>query len=72
MTHSELMQYANTFFMASKLFPSEIEGHITRELHATTGVMSRYAVLRVQAYRNALKAQQANTMAAIADVEVAV
>jgi hypothetical protein len=71
MTHQELMQYANTFFMAAKLFPNEIEGHIRRELHAVTGTMTREAALRIQAYRNVLKAQKANSMAAIADVEVA-
>lgn len=70
MKHSELMQYANAFFMATKLFPTEIAKHIEREM--ATQPMSRDSVLRVQAYRNVLTAQKANSMAAIADTIVSV
>lgn len=66
MTHSELMQYANAFFMAHKLFPAEIEGLIARE--AATSEPNGF---RLQAYANILIAQRANSMAAIADVVVA-
>jgi hypothetical protein len=68
MTHSELMQYATAFLMAQKLFPAEIEARIAREM--TVQPMPRYAVMRVQAYRNMLKAQAANSPLAIADVVV--
>jgi hypothetical protein len=66
MKHWELMQYANAFFMATKLFANEIEAHIARE-EATPKPGSS---MRIQAYRNVLKAQAANSMAAVADVEV--
>lgn len=66
-THAELMQYANAFFMSTKLFPKEIEAHIRRD---TELFPDRMAMLRVQGYRNALDAQASNSTAAIAEVKV--
>lgn len=70
MTHSELMAYANAFFATVKFFPAEIEALIAREEAGVPTALSAASRLRVQAYRNVLAAQKANSMAAIADVVV--